>query len=54
MLDLLLDKRGSPERLKRVGMEGPKMSVSRIPARSPSLAKASDRLAGRGPVSDQE
>jgi hypothetical protein len=32
-MDELEDNRGSPERLSRVGIEGPKMSVSRMPAR---------------------
>ena len=33
-------------RLKRVGMDGPKMSVSRMPVRRPWRAKARERLAG--------
>jgi hypothetical protein len=37
-----------PERLKRVGMDGPKMSVSRMPVRRPRRAKARERFAGRG------
>lgn len=39
---ILSSRRGSPERFRRVGMEGPKMSVSRIPARIPrrAIAKA--------------
>ena len=32
-------------RLKRVGIEGPKMSVSRIPVRRPRRASARERLA---------
>lgn len=32
-------------RLKRVGMEGPKMSTSRMPERSPRRAKARERFA---------
>lgn len=35
-----MDNRGSPERFRSVGIEGPKISVSRIPLRSPHLAKA--------------
>lgn len=42
---LLCDSRGSPERSKRVGTDGPKISVSRIPALYPSLAKAKERFA---------
>lgn len=43
--DLLLDSRGSPDRSNRVGIDGPKISASRIPARRPSLANANDRFA---------
>ena len=42
---LLLDNRGSPERSKSVGMEGPNMSASRIPDRRPSRANANDKFA---------
>jgi len=38
------DKRGSPERLRRVGIEGPKISVSRIPARWPCRLNARARF----------
>lgn len=38
------ERRGSPDRLSKVGIEGPKMSVSRIPARWPSRARARVRL----------
>lgn len=38
------DSRGSPERFRSVGMEGPKMSVSRIPLRRPRRANASARF----------
>lgn len=38
------ERRGSPDKLSKVGIEGPKMSVSRIPARWPSRAKARVRL----------
>lgn len=38
------ERRGSPDKLSKVGIEGPKMSVSKIPARWPSLAKARVRL----------
>lgn len=40
----LVDNRGSPERLSNVGIEGPKMSVSRIPLRSPRRANARARF----------
>ena len=43
--DVLDDNRGSPERSNRVGIEGPKMSVSSIPARYPMRAKARERFA---------
>lgn len=38
------ERRGSPDRLSKVGIEGPKMSVSKMPARWPSLARARVRL----------
>lgn len=38
------ERRGSPDKLSKVGIEGPKMSVSKIPARWPSLARARVRL----------
>lgn len=44
-LYLLVDSLGSPDRSKSVGIDGPKMSVSRIPALKPSLANESDRFA---------
>jgi hypothetical protein len=44
LVDELGDRRGSPERLRSVGIEGPKMSVSRIPALRPRRAKASARF----------
>ncbi len=44
MIDLLEDRRGSPERFKSVGMEGPKISVSKMPLRSPRRANARARL----------
>lgn len=34
-VDVLVDNLGSPERFRRVGIEGPKISVSRIPVRRP-------------------
>ena len=47
MRDVLLDESlGSPERLRSVGIEGPKMSVSRMPLRWPRRAKARARLTG--------
>ena len=42
---VLLDSLGSPDRSKSVGIDGPKISASRIPARRPSLANANDRFA---------
>lgn len=36
---ILSSSRGSPARLSRVGMEGPKISVSKIPVRIPRRAK---------------
>lgn len=42
--DILGERRGSPDKLSKVGIEGPKMSVSRIPARWPSRARARARL----------
>lgn len=42
---LLSDSLGSPERLKIVGMDGPKMSVSNMPVLKPILAKESERFA---------
>ena len=42
----LEDKRGSPLRFNRVGIEGPKISVSRMPLRSPRRAKARARFTG--------
>jgi hypothetical protein len=46
---LVGERWGGPvaERLKRVGMDGPKMSVSRMPVRRPRRAKARERFAGR-------
>lgn len=41
---LLEERRGSPERLRRVGIEGPKISVSRMPARWPCRLNASARF----------
>lgn len=43
------ERRGSPDKLSKVGIEGPKMSVSRIPARWPSRAKARVRLTDVSP-----
>lgn len=40
----LAERRGSPERLRSVGIEGPKISVSRMPVRRPRRANASARL----------
>ncbi len=40
----LEDKRGSPDKFKSVGMEGPKISVSRIPLLRPRRANAKARL----------
>lgn len=40
----LEDNRGSPDRLSSVGIEGPKISVSRIPERSPRRAYARARF----------
>lgn len=45
--DLLSSRRGSPERFRRVGMEGPKISVSRIPVLIPRRANDSARLTGK-------
>ena len=45
--NLLADKRGSPLRSKRVGTEGPKISVSRIPLRCPLLANERARFTFR-------
>ena len=44
------DNLGSPERFRSVGIEGPKMSVSRIPLRWPRRAKARARFTGGGLV----
>jgi hypothetical protein len=38
------ERRGSPERLSRVGIEGPKMSVSRRPVRWPWRARERARF----------
>lgn len=48
--DPLSSRRGSPERFRRVGMEGPKMSVSRIPVLIPRRANDSARLTGKTPL----
>ena len=40
----LSSSRGSPERLSSVGMDGPKMSVSRIPVLIPRRANESARF----------
>ena len=45
--DPLSSRRGSPERFRRVGMEGPKISVSRIPVLIPRRANDSARLTGK-------
>lgn len=45
------ERRGSPDKLSKVGIEGPKMSVSRIPARWPRRAKARARLTFVSPAS---
>lgn len=42
--EVLGERRGSPERFMRVGIEGPKMSVSRIPLLRPCRAKARARF----------
>lgn len=42
---ILFESLGSPDKLNSVGIEGPKMSVSRIPALNPSLANARDKFA---------
>lgn len=44
---LLSSSRGSPERLRRVGTDGPKISVSRRPVLIPRRAKERARLTGR-------
>lgn len=41
----LFESLGSPVKLNNVGIDGPKMSVSRIPALNPSLANARDKFA---------
>lgn len=41
---LLSSSRGSPERLSNVGIDGPKISVSRIPALMPRRAKERARF----------
>jgi hypothetical protein len=47
----LSSRRGSPDRFRRVGIDGPKMSVSRIPVRIPRRAKERARFTNvRGPV----
>lgn len=45
--DSLSSRRGSPERFRRVGIEGPKISVSRIPVLIPRRANDSARLTGK-------
>lgn len=47
------ERRGSPDKLSKVGIEGPKMSVSKIPARWPSLARARVRLTVIFPASSE-
>jgi hypothetical protein len=44
----LSDNRGSPERLRSVGIEGPKMSVSRIPLRRPRRVNARAKFTADG------
>lgn len=44
-MHILFDSLGSPDKLNNVGIDGPKMSVSKMPALNPSLANASDRFA---------
>lgn len=41
---VLSSNRGSPERLRSVGIDGPKISVSRIPVRMPRRAKERARF----------
>lgn len=41
---VLAERRGSPERFSNVGIDGPKISVSRIPLRRPCRANARARL----------
>lgn len=41
---VLSSNRGSPDRLRSVGIDGPKISVSRIPVRMPRRAKERARL----------
>lgn len=41
----LSSSRGWPERLRSVGIEGPKISVSRMPVRIPRRAKERARFA---------
>ncbi len=43
--DVLDDSLGSPERFNKVGIEGPKISVSRIPDLNPFRANARAKLA---------
>jgi hypothetical protein len=42
--DLLGESLGSPERFIKVGIEGPNISVSRIPVRWPRRENASPRF----------
>ena len=44
-MNVLDESLGSPDRSNKVGIEGPKISVSRMPVRRPNLARARDRLA---------
>lgn len=44
-LRVLLESLGSPDKSNNVGIDGPKMSVSKIPALNPSFANANDKLA---------
>ena len=48
----LWDSLGSSDRLKSAGIEGPNISVSRIPDRRPCRAKARERFAELEPVSE--
>lgn len=50
----LSSRRGWPARFSSVGIEGPKMSASRIPVRMPRRANASARLTDRKPVSSHK
>lgn len=46
-LVLRSSRRGSPDKLSRVGIDGPKISVSKIPVLMPRRAKARARFTAR-------